>query len=145
MKKIYFCLATLASLMFTSLAFAADASVNSGYYSDLHPKTTLNAAKSNFAPATDIAVVNTTAGLIYAVVPNSPINDALASQANDISQNNDHIHHDTLTSDTYIILQDPYRNAFFSKNVCRLALITVYGNVGSYRVHVDDDQCKHSR
>lgn len=133
MKMRSLSLLVATGLVSSTVAFAGQ-SVLSGYYSSQHPQTTL-AAKATLFPPTDITITNASNNTIYAAVPNSPIYDTI------YAGNNDHIRHNTYYGDTFISLQDPNHNQFWSGSVCRLALVTVYGNPGSYRVNVDREYC----
>lgn len=125
----------LASI--TSLALAADVSNNDpkGYYSTQHPQSVSSKLKVTLFPPTDITLINATSNTIYAIVPGSPIYDAIYPGSND------HIRHNTMYGDTQIVFQDPYHFNFFNSFVCRLAVVTVFGQVGSYRVNVDTEYC----
>lgn len=135
MKKTLLILLTLTTMASTAFAAAPLSKLELGhYYSKQHPRTPgMNAA--SMYPATDITVVNATVGVIYTVVPNSPIYDVNSPETND------HVRHDSLMGPTHIHLQDPYGNAFFDNYVCRLAVITTFGFPGSYRVNVDEEYC----
>jgi len=133
--KIYKLLAVCFSFVLsTSLAFASTSSLNE-YYSTMHPSTS-NAIKNMLHPPVDITIINATSNYIYVVVPNSPVNDYISPGYND------HIHnYDANVWNTYVVLQDAYRNTFYTNTVCRLAILTVYGYPGNYRENLDTDLC----
>lgn len=132
MKKISLGLVAISSLISASFCFANTPDL-SNYFSTLHSKPTAG-LKATFHPPTDITIVNASTNYIFAVVPGSPVNDRLSPGFND------HIYGYN-TNDAYIVLQDPYRDTFYSDYVCRLAIVTVYGNPGSYRINIDNDLC----
>lgn len=135
MKKSIFC-ATAVAVLSVSSAFANPASL-SDYYSSVRPQATASKTlQASLHPATDITVINASTNYIYAVVPNSPVNDLLNPGFND------HIYNTNPNVwSTYLVLQDPYRATFYSANVCRLAIVTVYGSPGHYRINTDTDLC----
>src|SRR5688500_4996189 len=115
MKKINSILLA-AALLTSSFVYANGTSLND-YYSTLHPQRSVASLKAPMHPITDITVVNASSSYIYAVVPNSPINDLVNAGYNDHIYNNDpNIWYTTL------VLQDPYRSSFYSATVCRLAI-----------------------
>lgn len=133
MKKFGLGLIAIAGLISTSLAFAT----NDGYYSTLHPQTKANKTLNALLfPPTDITVINATSNIVYVIVPGTSINDTLFP-----SSQPDHIRNDRGAFNTPIVLQDPNRNTFFSQVVCPRAVITTFGNVGSYKVNVDEEYC----
>ncbi|MBA3660583.1 MAG: hypothetical protein H0W64_02550 [Gammaproteobacteria bacterium] len=134
MRKIQLCATALMSLFTASVAFASS-DMLSNYYSSQRPQATA-AIKASLHPPTDITVINASTSHIYAVVPNSPINDLINPGFND------HIYNTNPNVwSTLLVLQDPYRGTFFNANVCRLAIVTVYGTPGSYRINTDTDLC----
>ncbi len=131
MKKLLLTACAVAGLAASSLSNAAPMN----YTSTLHPGAGA-ALNATLHPPTDITIINATNNYIYAVVPGSPINDALSPGFND------HIYNNNASAwTTYVLLQDPYRNTFFANNVCRLAIVTVYGAPGAYRLNIDNDLC----
>lgn len=130
--KIQLILAAL--LLFVTPTVFANVSM---YGSTLHPAPA-DIVKSLLHPPTDISVINATPNYFYVIVPNSPVNDYLRPGFNDHIYNYDpNIYY------TYIILQDIYHNTFYSNSiVCPLAIISVTGNVGNYRINYDDDLCR---
>lgn len=126
--------ACVAFAMTATSAFASTTNLNQ-YYSSMHPSTS-NAIKNLLHPPVDITIINATSDYIYVVVPNSPINDYISPGYND------HIHNfDPNIYSTYLVVQDPYRNTFYSNTVCRTAILTVYGHPGNYRQNLDTDLC----
>lgn len=105
------------------------------YSSTLHPQSASSGA-SLLHPPTDITVINASSSSIYAVVPNSPVNDYLTPGYNDHIYN-----YDPNLFYTYLVLQDAYRATFFAGNVCRLAIVTVYGYTGNFSWNIDSDLC----
>jgi hypothetical protein len=104
------------------------------YSSTMHPST----VQSNLMhPPTDITVINASSSYIYAVVPNSPVNDYITPGYNDHIYN-----YDPSLFWTYLVLQDTYRTTFYAQNVCREAIVTVYGYTGHFTINVDSDLCK---
>src|SRR6185295_5565392 len=89
-----------------------------------------------FHPPTDITVINASSNGIYVTVPNSPVNDYLNPGYNDHVYNRD-----PNLWYTYLVLQDQYRGTFYAANVCRLAIVTVYGYTGHFRINTDSDLC----
>lgn len=134
MKKIF---TALFLTSFLATAAFADANVNSGYFSTQHPaaKTASPAAAKALVPPTDITITNASNSVIFASVPNSPVYDMIYSGTND------HIRHNSYFGDTHIVLSDPNHNVFFDSYVCRLAVMTVYGYPGAYRINVDKEYC----
>lgn len=131
MKKLTLVVFALFSTFFSCALFASNIDLNQ-YYSTLHPSS----PKNFMHPPTDISVINATSSFIYVVVPGTSVNDYLTPGFND------HIYGSNPNSfSTYIVLQDPYRNTFFADSVCRLAIVTAYGNIGSYRLNIDSDLC----
>lgn len=125
----------LSLFCFSAYALAATTPTSfSGYYSSLHPLKA-RIAKAIIHPPTDITISNASNNMIYAIVPNTPIHDAI------YPGNNDHIYNHEGAFYTSLILQDQYANVFFNNAVCPLAVMTVYGTFGSYRVNVDNDLC----
>lgn len=127
-----------SSLMGVALFAAASAWAYTNplytYSSTMHPST---ASQSTLLhPPTDITVINASSSYIYAVVPNSPINDYLTPGYNDHIYN-----YDPNLWWTNLVLQDNYRATFFNANVCRLAIVTVYGYTGNFKINVDTDLC----
>lgn len=133
MKKLL--LASLAAVGFISSAAFAYTQPLYTYSSTLHPQAA-NSSASLLHPPTDITVINASANPIYAVVPNSPVNDYLTPGYNDHIYN-----YDPNLWYTYLVLQDAYRTTFFSANVCRLAIVTVYGYTGNFSWNIDTDLC----
>lgn len=132
MKKINLSLLAVSSLLTASLSFAAVSDSNK-YFSTLHPQVK-NASIDLLHPPTDISIVNASSNYIYVVVP--PVNDRITPGFND------HIYgYDPTSWQTWITLQDPYRSTFFADYVCKLAIVTVYGAPGSYRINIDSDLC----
>lgn len=131
--KHFFSLCAVA-LTLSSTAFAANPTLNQ-YSSTMHPQSG-NVLNTLLHPPTDITVVNASGDYIYAVVPYSPVNDYLSPGFNDHIYNND-----PNVWNTYLVLQDVYRNTFYATNVCRLAIVTVYGYTGNFRINVDSDLC----
>jgi hypothetical protein len=131
MKKISLFSLIFATLLFSSSIFAASPSLKT-YGSTLHPL----AGAAMLHPPTDITIVNGTTGGIYSVVPGSPIYDYINPGYNNHIYNSD----PNIWS-TYLVLLDGWRNQFFSGTVCRLAIVTVYGYTGNYRVNTDSDLC----
>lgn len=131
MKKISLFSLIFATLLFSSSIFAANTALKT-YGSTLHPA----AGAALLHPPTDITIINATNDGIYAVVPGSPIYDYLNPGFNDHIYNSD-----PNNWYTFLVLQDPYRNQFFSGTVCRLAIVTVYGYRGNYRINTDSDLC----
>lgn len=119
-----------------SVATAAVAGPEDGYFSTLHPLVSATGGKAPRFPATDITVVNASNNVIFAIVPNTPINDLL----NPNSQP-DHIRNNNGAFNTTLILQDPYRATFDQRVVCPRALVTVFGGPGAYRINVDEEYC----
>lgn len=131
MKKLLVSACALATLAVAGLSHAAPMN----YTSTLHPAAGMT-ANATLHPPTDITIINATNNYIFAVVPGSPINDTLSPGFND------HIYNNNPSAwTTYLMLQDPYRNTFFANNVCRLAIVTVYGAPGAYRLNIDSDLC----
>jgi hypothetical protein len=118
------------ALLAVSSAWSSTSALHT-YSSTLHP-----ASESLMHPHTDITVINASTSGIYAIVPNSPINDYITPGYNDHIYNSD-----PNLWWTYLVLQDTYRTTFYSASVCREAIVTVYGSVGHYRINVDSDLC----
>lgn len=136
MKKIYLCLTALLSFAYAAFTFAEPATTK-GYFSIVRPGIEQSVKNALAHPPTDITIINASSSGIFVVVPNSPINDFVNFGYND------HVYNSDVNSTfTYIVLQDPFHNTFFSSNVCRLAIITVYGNQGAYRINTDSDLCQ---
>lgn len=132
MKKIALAALIVSSLLSSTFSFAN--SIANNYASSLHPKANI-AANLMLHPPTDITIINASTNYIYAVIPNF-VNDLITPG------NNDHLYgYQEGVWSTYIMLQDPNHNTFFSTNVCRLAIVTVYGGPGSYRITTDSDLC----
>lgn len=129
---------SLLALCITSAALSQTALANnalsSQYSSTLHPQA--GQANTLLHPPTDITIINATSDYIYAIVPNSPVYDYITPGYNDHIYN----YSPDLMS-TYVILQDAYHNTIFSNNVCRLAIMTVYGYAGQYSINIDTDLC----
>lgn len=134
MKKITYGLIAAAGILSASMTFALDQ--KSGYYSTQHPQTVVNKTLKAMFPATDITVINATSNVIYVSVPGTSINDILYPNSQP-----DHIRNDRGAFITPIVLQDAYRTNFFSQSVCPRAVVTVFGNIGSYKVNVDEEYC----
>lgn len=127
----------LASLAVASALSASAYAANglSSYYSSQHPAPKASLS-TMMHPPTDITVINASTNSIYAIIPGSPVNDLL------YSGQNDHIYgYDPNIYYTHLVLQDPYHSTFFSTPVCRLAIVTVYGSPGNYRIVTDSDLC----
>jgi len=133
----YFCSKILTAIAIVSATTAAFSQNLNQYGSTLQPLTS-NTVNSKLHPPTDITVMNASAGYIYVMVPNSPVYDFIRP-----GPPADHIYnYDPSIAFTNIVLQDPYRNTFYSAYVCRLALITVFGSMGNYSISYDDDLCR---
>jgi len=107
-----------------------------GYASSVAGAKAVTHKTAKIHPVTDITVVNASTSGIYAVVPNSPIYDFVAAG----------FHHHIYNNDpniywTYIELRDSYQQTFYTATVCPLAIISVMGYTGNYRVNLDDDLC----
>lgn len=136
MKKISIFLVLITSIIMSPMILAAANPVPvSGYYSTKHPGNGLKANK-RMPAATDITIFNASQAIIYARVPNSPIDDEIFPNTPP-----DHIYNDTQYDDTYIEFLDPYRNIFFGQYLCRHAVVTITGRLGSYQVNVDRNYC----
>lgn len=137
MKKILSMLALAGFISAPIVAFAA-ANTN-GYYSTQHAKTTVGtkaAAKAAFYPYTDISIVNYSYNMIYATVPGTPVYDSIAPYGTD------HIYNDNPSIYwTHLVLLDPNHRIFFEHDVCRRALVTVYGSNGSYTTNINSNAC----
>ena len=134
MKKSKLAMTIAGALMFcTSVCSAAQA--NNQYGSTLHP-IQASITANLLHPPTDITVINASTNYIYAVIPNSPVNDYLRPGFNDHIYN-----YDPNIFSTYLVLQDVYHRTFYSSSVCRLAIVTVYGYTGNYTVNTDSDLC----
>ena len=131
-KLVSLSIAVLLTSLCTSVCSAAQ--IKSSYGSTLHPIQSVVA--NMLHPPTDITVINASSNYIYAVVPNSPVNDYLSPGYNDHIYN-----YDSSVYSTYLVLQDPYRRTFYSNVVCRLAIVTVHGYTGNYTVNTDSDLC----
>lgn len=132
MKRIG--LFTLISALFISASAFASTGLQQ-YSSTFHPLTT-KATTNLLHPPTAITVVNATSDYVYVVVPNSPIYDRIAPGLNDHITNSDpNIWY------TNLQVKDSYHNTFFNYNLCRLAIVTVYGYYGHYSWNVDDHLC----
>lgn len=133
MKKSLLATSLMLGAMACSAAYAI-APIKSQYSTTLHP---IQSTVANMLhPPTDITVVNASSSYLYAVVPNSPVNDYLSPGFNDHIYN-----YDPNLYTTHLVLQDPYRRTFYSNVVCRLAIVTVYGYSGNYTVNTDSDLC----
>lgn len=131
MKKILTFVALAMSTAVVSVA-SAETKNSNVYYSTLHPSTS---AQAFAVPATNITVINYSQETIYAIVPNSPINDQLFSGKSDTISNNSYY------GDTHLVLQDWNRSTFFDQYVCRHAIVTVDGQPGGYHINVDRKYC----
>jgi hypothetical protein len=127
MKKL---ITFLSTLLLCASAYAMPAA-NSQYSSTLHPLP-----NSMLHPPTDITIANATYDFIYAQVPNTTINDPVRPGTNDHIYNSD-----PNVYSVYIVLRDYRNNVFYSNVVCRLAIVTVSGTIGYYRVNTDSDLC----
>ncbi|OGT56760.1 MAG: hypothetical protein A3F14_04380 [Gammaproteobacteria bacterium RIFCSPHIGHO2_12_FULL_43_28] len=134
MKKQSIGLTAIAALLAANVAFANNVDLN-GYYSTQHPQTMSNSVKATMFPPTDITLINGSSDIIFAVVPGSPINDVI------YPTKNDHIRHNTYAGLTRIMLKDPSNSVFFDNYLCRLAVMTVYGQPGNYQWNVDNELC----
>ena len=133
MKTMRLSLIAVAAL--TAASIASSATLNlADYYSTQHPALS-SKAKSITFPPTDITVINASVSPIYAIVPNSPVYDLIYPTAND------HIRNNNWYGDTALQLQDSYHGLIFNSNVCRLAVVTVYGQPGSNSVVIDTEYC----
>lgn len=138
MKKRQLAFIMFMTILAAPFAFANTSSLNNGYYSTQHASVSRNAIKATsnaLFPVTDITIVNGTDDTIYAVVPDSPINDTLQPGTND------HIRHDSFAGRTHIWLQDIFHHTFFSADVCRLAVVSVRKEFAHYIVNVDEEYC----
>jgi len=131
MKKIT---ALLSAIMLCSSAYSAT-QINNQYASTMHPIQT-DASMNLLHPPTNISVVNASSDYIYAVVPNSPVNDYVRPGFNDHIYN-----YDPGVFSTYLVLQDVYRNTFYAQTVCREAIVVVTGYYRNYRINTDSDLC----
>jgi len=134
MKRIIKSSLVGVALLAASSAFAYTKPLYT-YSSTFHASST-TAQATLVHPPTDITVINASSNFIYVTVPNSPINDYLQPGYNDHVYN-----YDPNLWFTYLVLQDQYRATFYSANVCRLAIVTVYGYTGHFRINVDSDLC----
>lgn len=134
MKKFKLSIIAFASLASASIALAGNSL--SDYYTSQHPKTN-TAVKNLLHPPTDITVINASSSYIFVHIPGTNIMDLLNPGYNDHIYNwNGNVWY------TPLQLQDPYHSAFYNGNMCRLSIVTVYGNPGHYRINTDDDLCK---
>lgn len=129
MKKIFLSLVMLFSIIIASTTFAADAKKN-GYY--VSNKTL--SLKSSELPPTYIPIHNFSNNLINVTIPGQLDFYIRAGDTRNIT-------HDSYYGNTRVVLQDPYRIAFWDQYVCRRAIITVYGRPGSYNITADPAFC----
>lgn len=148
MRLFYGIMTMVILLLFTSEVLA-DAAMAKHYYTTkrLHklpaekttlPATVLSGLKSYIHPLTNITVINASVDTIYAVVTANNIYQLYQAV---YPRGYLHIYEDDLFDPTYLVLKDPYSNDFFSGYVCRRAIITVFGQPGSYLVQNDRDFC----
>lgn len=143
MRKAYVATVTILALIFTSSIFA-ESNIEKSYYTGKHPKesTKLNAAVSKeklstaqFLPLTDITLINATPSNVYVTIPNTTVYDPAYPRVNL------HVYNEYQYGDTYLMLKDVYGNAFYSGNVCRRAIVAVYGFPGNYSIYIDREFC----
>ena len=134
MKNVCLTLAAVAGLVAATTVFADNAQLKQ-YYSSQKPLATADGSKANRFPPTDITITNSSVAAIHVVIPGTSIHDTLYPTAND------HIRNNNGAFNTSIILEDPYHTIFWNNTVCPRALVTVYGQPGSYRINVDNEYC----
>ena len=139
MKKYYLSLVMVIGFMTASFALAAPqvtASTSNGYFSAQHSQPSKGSIKAaNLVPPTDITIINASNDFIVASVIDTTFSTTIYSDSND------HIRNYEYAGMTPIALRGPYGSSFFTRNVCRYAVLTVYGQPGSYRVNVDSEYC----
>lgn len=133
MEKFKLSVVALTSLLSTSIAFAG--TTLSDFYTTMHPKTNV-ALKNMIHPPVDVTVINASTSYIYVRVYGTVVHDYLRPGFNDHVYN-----YDSTMWSVPIMLEDPRGNVFYNENVCRLAIVTVYGNPGNYRINTDNDLC----
>lgn len=133
-KSLGFAALAISALMMSVSAMASVSGLQA-YGSTQHPAA-VSISKNMLHPPTDITVVNASASPIYAVVPNSPVDDYLVTGATTHIYN-----YDPNLFWTYLVLQDAYGSTFFANNVCREAIVTVWGYYGNFTIKTDSDLC----
>lgn len=134
MEKFKLSVVVIAGLLSSSIAFAG--TNLSSFYSSMHPKTDVATLKTMMHPPTDVTIVNASSSYIYAGVFGTTIHDFVKPGFNDHIYN-----YDANIWYTPLLLEDPSGNYFFNQNVCRLAVVTVYGYPGNYRINTDSELC----
>lgn len=145
MRKAYFAAITVLTFFLSSSIFA-DSDLAKGYYTNKHPKEPVKEASvsannnkklsmATFLPTTDITIINATPLLMYVTIPDTNVYDPVYPRVNV------HVYNDFQFGDTYLILKDPYGNTFYNGNVCRRAIVTVYGQPGNYSIYMDREFC----
>lgn len=121
-----------AAIIFSSSVFAAPSMTQ--FSSTVNKSMSVASAKLTH-PLTAITVINATNAGIYATVPNTPVYQYISSGYNG------HITHPDAIYSTNVLIRDPYQNVVFNFNLCRLAIVTVYGYYGHYGYNIDDHLC----
>jgi hypothetical protein len=132
MKRLVLSALVSTTLIFSATTFAAP---SKQYYSTLG-SSKINLSSTMVHPPVDISIINASSSSIYTVVPGSPINDLLNP-----GYNNHIYNYDNNVYYTYLVLQDVYHNSFYAYNVCKLAIVTVFGYTGHFTITTDNDLC----
>ena len=130
MKRISLLSLVTAAIIFSTSVFAAPSMAK---FSSTTGKSIASATLTH--PLTAITVINATNSGFYATVPNTPVYQYISSGFNG------HITHPDAIYSTNVLIRDPYQNVVFNFNLCRLAIVTIYGYYGHYGYNIDDHLC----
>lgn len=135
MKKLALASAAILGSLFLTTAMATTKDSTNGFTFQVY-KGVQATIRSTMHPFTDISIINASSDDIYMSTPNVPVTKQIPRGYNGHITNTD-----PNSYYTYVTLSDPFGNVFFSRSVCRLDILTVYGYPGNYSINEDTELC----
>lgn len=129
MKKLSLISLVSALMIFSCSAFAGKATFGSAVEAKVNKSSLVH-------HLTDITVINASRDGIYTWFPYRGIKDYVRPTYNEHFWDDD-----PYVVDTRLVMQDAYGRTFWEGNVCRLAIVTVYGYTGNFGWVVDSHLC----
>jgi hypothetical protein len=133
MKKISLISLVSALMIFSCSAFAGSATFGSAV------EATVNKSSLKHH-VTDITVINASRDGIYTWFPYRGIKDYVRPTFNEHFWDDD-----PGIWTTRMVLQDAYQRTFLEADVCRLAIVTVYGYTGNFGWVIDSHLCSSKK
>lgn len=129
MKQLSLFSFVTALVLFSCSAFATNAKFGSAMQSG-------KSANNLVHHLTDITVINASRDGIYTWFPYRGIKDYVRPTFNEQFWDDD-----PGVWNTHLVLQDYYQRTFWEGDVCRLAIVTVYGYTGNFGWNIDSHLC----